>query len=227
MELSIDTSTRYASTCLSQEGNLLAAFSWFSKQNHSVELLPSIDNLLTWQNLDNKALDYVIIVLGPGGFSALRVGLSTAKGLSSSLNIPLVALNTLEIEAYVFRGLGFQICSILEMGREEVAAAIYNGLDEGWSCIREGHISKVEDLCATINTKTVFCGEAVEKHGDLINQELGDLAIVAKQILPTRMPAIIAHMGYNKSRRMAFENLSTVEPIYLRRPSISQPRAVL
>jgi len=225
MELSIDTSTRYASICISHEGNLLAETCWFSKQNHSVELLPSIDNLLTGNNLNNKALDCVIIAVGPGGFSALRVGLSTAKGLSSSLNIPLVALNTLEIEAYGFRGLGFQICSILDMGREEVAAAIYNGLDEGWACIEEGYVSKVEGLCASIDTKTVFCGEAVQKYGESINEVLGDLAVVAKQILPTRMPAIIAHMGYNKFRRMEFENLSTVEPIYLRSPSISQPRS--
>ena len=227
MELSIDTSTRYASVCLSHEGSLLAESRWFSKQNHSVELLPSVDNLLIGYNLNNKALDCVIVAIGPGGFSALRVGLSTAKGLSASLSIPLVALNTLEIEAYAFRGLGFQICSILDMGREEVAVAIYNGLDEGWSCVEEGFVSKVEDLCASINTKTVFCGEAVQNHGELINQELGDLAIVSKQILPTRNPAIIAHMGYNKFRRMEFENLSTVEPIYLRGPSISQPRAAL
>ena len=135
MELSIDTSTRYASVCLADQANVLCQYSWFSQQNHSKELLPSIVNLLDSSGIDKGDLDCIIVAAGPGSFSALRVGLSTAKGLCESLGIPLISVNTMEIEAHKFRGLGLPICSVLDIGRGEIAASIYSDADQKWSCI--------------------------------------------------------------------------------------------
>ena len=140
MELSIDTSTRYASVGLSQEGKALADYSWVSRQNHSVELLPAVEQLLKTTGTALHDVDCIILATGPGGFSALRVGMSTAKGLGVSLGIPLVALNTLDIEAYPFRGLGLPVCSILDMGRGEVAMALYGGGKGRWSKLGDDEI---------------------------------------------------------------------------------------
>ena len=64
------------------------------------------------QGLSKGDLDCIIVAAGPGSFSALRVGLSTAKGLCASLGVPLISVNTMEIEAHKFQGLGFPICSV-------------------------------------------------------------------------------------------------------------------
>ena len=61
------------------------------------------------------------MAIGPGGFSALRVGLSTAKGLCTGLNIPLVALNTLDVEAEPHRDQDLPVCALLDVGRGEAA----------------------------------------------------------------------------------------------------------
>ncbi len=97
MELAIDTSTRYSGIALSHEGEVVAKHTWRSEQNHSVELLPAVEHLLKTAGMVTQELGCIVIAIGPGGFSALRVGLSTAKGLGFSLGIPLVALNTLDI----------------------------------------------------------------------------------------------------------------------------------
>ena len=132
MELSIDTSTRYAAVGLSRDGKLLAEYSWVSRQNHSVELLPAIDKLLKSNGAAPRDLTCAFVAIGPGGFSALRVGLSTAKGLAISLGIPLVAVNTLEIEAEPYRSMEMPVCAVLDAGRSEVSAAMYADEDGQW-----------------------------------------------------------------------------------------------
>jgi tRNA threonylcarbamoyl adenosine modification protein YeaZ len=224
MELSIDTSTRYASVCLSQEGKVMAEHSWSSRQNHSVELLSAVEHLLKTTGMDLQDVACVMLAKGPGAFSALRVGLSTAKGLGVSLGIPLVALNTLDIEAYPFRGLGLPVCSILDMGRGEVATALYAGGKGDWNRLREEQIMTPEDLCSTIREPTLFCGEGVSLVRQVLEEGLGDAAVVAEQSLPTRRPGALSQMGYERFQRGEMDDIYSLEPLYLRRPSITPPR---
>ena len=79
-------------------------------------------------------------------------------------------------------------------------------------------------MCSTITTQTVFCGEGIKNVSDSIKHELGALAIIPEQNTPTRLPASIAAIGYEIFSIGVWGNVSTVEPIYLRRPSISKPR---
>jgi len=165
MELSIDTSTRYASVCLSREGEVVTEYSWFSRQNHSVELLPAIEHLLKTAGMGVQNLECIVVAIGPGGFSALRVGLSTAKGLGVSLGIPLVALNTLDIEAYPYKDSGLPVCSILDIGRGEVAAALYAVEQGRWNKLDQERIMTLEELCDRVQNPTLFCGEGISLYG--------------------------------------------------------------
>ena len=166
MELSIDTSTRYAGAGLSEEGRLLAEYSWVSRQNHSVELLPAIDHLLKTNGATPKDLTCVFVAIGPGGFSALRVGLSTAKGLAVSLGIPLVALNTLKIEADPFRSLGLPVCAALDAGRNEVAAAVYTEEDGVLKTARDAWIAAPEEVCSSIEGASPLLRRGIVASGD-------------------------------------------------------------
>ena len=88
MELQIDTSTRYASVGLSVEGKSLVEIAWRSERNHSVELVPAINRMLEQASAQVSDLKAVFTVSGPGAFSALRVGMSTAKAIASTREIP-------------------------------------------------------------------------------------------------------------------------------------------
>ena len=144
-----------------------------SRQNHSVELLPAIDHLLKTNGATPGDLTCVFVAIGPGGFSALRVGLSTAKGLAISLGVPLVALNTLEVEADPFRGLGLPVCAALDAGRGEVAAAVY--AEEGglWKTTREAWIASPEEVCSSIEGAVLFCGEGSSLLEPVLSERLG------------------------------------------------------
>ena len=224
MELSIDTSTRYASVCLSREGEVVTGYSWVSRQNHSVELLPAVDQLLKTAGMVVQDLECIVIAIGPGGFSALRVGLSTAKGLGVSLGIPLVALNTLDIEADPYRDRGLPVCSILDIGRGEVAAALYAAEQGSWNKVDQERIMTPEELCARVQQPTLFCGEGISIYAQALEENLGDRAVLADQSPPTRRPGTLARMGYKRFRQGEHDDIYSLEPFYLRRPTITAPR---
>ena len=224
MELSIDTSTRYASVCLSRDGEVVTEYSWFSKQNHSVELLPAVEHLLKTSGVGVQDLECIVIAIGPGGFSALRVGLSTAKGLGYSLGIPLVALNTLDIEAEPYKDQGLPVCSILDIGRGEVAAALYAVEQGRWGKLDQERIMTPEELCDRVQQPTLFCGESISIYAQTLKEHLGEKAMLADQSLPTRRPGTLARMGYRRFRQGEHDDIYSLEPFYLRRPTITAPR---
>ena len=224
MELSIDTSTRYASVCLSREGEVVTEYSWFSRQNHSVELLPAVEHLLKTAGMVTQELGCIVIAIGPGGFSALRVVLSTAKGLGFSLGIPLVALNTLDIEADPYRELGMPVCSLLDIGRGEVAAALYAVEQGRWNKLDQERIMTPEEMGARIHQPTFFCGEGLSLYGPALKEHLGENAVLADQSPPTRRPGTLAQMGYQRFRQGEHDDIYSLEPFYLRRPTITAPR---
>lgn len=224
MELAIDTSTRYAGVCLSQDGRVLVSRSWYSRQNHTVELLPAVYDLLKEAGATVRDFECVFVAIGPGGFSALRVGLSTAKGLCAGLNIPLVALNTLDVEAEPHRSQDLPVCALLDMGRGEAAAAFYDMRGGDWQKLTAERIAAPDDICEGVRQPVLFCGEGVASFGEALTEQLGDLAVLADQSPPTRLPETLAAMGSKRHRSGDHDDVKTIEPLYLRRPSISTPR---
>jgi tRNA threonylcarbamoyladenosine biosynthesis protein TsaB len=99
VELCIDTATRYAGVALAESGVVVAETSWHSRNNHTAELAPAVVQLFRDANTDARQLTGIVTVIGPGGFSALRVGLGFAKGLAESLNIRIAPVSALEVEA--------------------------------------------------------------------------------------------------------------------------------
>ena len=126
MELCVDTSTRYAVVGLSDQGETVAELAWRSGRNHSVELVPAIRLLMSRAAIRMDQLEAVFVARGPGGFSAVRVGMSTAKALTAALDIPLVAVGTLDIEAQPYLGLSRPICALVPAGRNRVYVGRYN-----------------------------------------------------------------------------------------------------
>ena len=117
MELAIDTSTRHATVGLSLQGNTTAELAWRSERNHSVELVPAIQRLLAHARTEMDELTAIYLAIGPGAFSALRVGMSTAIGMAMAREIDLVAIGTLEVEAFPYLRLGSEIRAIVGAGR--------------------------------------------------------------------------------------------------------------
>jgi tRNA threonylcarbamoyladenosine biosynthesis protein TsaB len=221
MELAIDTSTDSCSIGLSQQGETIAELTWHSGQSHTVELVPNVVSLLNQNKTSPQFLTAVFVAKGPGSFNGLRVGISTAKGLALALNIPLVGISTLEIEAYPFAFTGLPLCPIHNAGRGEIATALYQQTDD-WHCLAEEHITTVDALCQQIKRKTLFCGEIPPSVIERLQQKLDTRAIIPDAAARSRHATFLTALGWQRLNRGNIANPATLQPLYLRQPPITE-----
>jgi len=223
MELAIDTSSNTASVALSHKGEPLASLTWKTAQNHTRELLPNLLCLLQQAKVEISSIEAIIVAKGPGSFNGLRVGISTAKGLASALNISLLGVNTLEAEAHPFAFTGLPLRPVHKAGREEIATALYQQKDNEWQCLENENLTTVKTLCRRIKRKTLFCGEIPPDIMNEIQQSLGSQAIISQSNSLSRASSL-AILGWQKLSRGEQDDPVTLQPLYLRPPHITKPR---
>lgn len=220
MLLAIDTSTRYAGVALADDnGRVVSCRSWHSAVNHTVELMPAVAQTLAAAALTVQALAGIAIALGPGGFSALRVGMSVAKGLAIAAGKPLVGLGTLDLEAWPYRDAGLPVCALLDAGRGEVAAAVFAAGQR----TRPDQICPPAELPADVAEPTLFCGEGLSPHAELLRQLLGSRAVIAGNAPAARLYALAA-LGQQRLAAGEEDDVATLQPYYLRMPTIGGPK---
>ncbi len=224
MELTIDTSSNIASIALSHKGEILTELTWQSAQNHTVELLPNLLRLLEQAKVEPSSIEAILVAKGPGSFNGLRVGISTAKGLAFSLNIPLLGISTLEAEAYPFAYTNLPLCPIHKAGREEIAAALYQQKGNEWRCLKEEHLTTIEALCQRIKRETIFCGEIPSNTEAELKQNLGKKAIIPQPFVRLRRAGSLAMLGWQKLNTGEHDDLAALQPLYLRPPHITEPK---
>jgi len=227
MELAIDTATEIASIALSSEGKVEAEMSWPSAQNQTVELIPNLLHLLRQAKIEPEGqwrakIHAIIVSKGPGSFNGLRVGVSTAKGLAFALAIPLVGIGTLEVEAFPYAETGLPICPLQEAGRGEIATALYQMQNSEWRQVVTEHITTVEGLCPDIVSKTLFCGRFSPHTAKRIAENLGERAVAVTGTL--RRAGFLAELGWKRLERGERDDVATLQPLYLRRPAITEPK---
>jgi tRNA threonylcarbamoyladenosine biosynthesis protein TsaB len=221
MLLSIDTSTRYAGVALSDDERVLSCQTWYSITNHTTQLMPAVSELLAGSRLTPRDLSGIAVALGPGGFSALRVGMSVAKGLALAAQKPLLGVGTLELEALPYLEAGFPVCAMLDAGRREVASAYFGVSGQR---AREDLICPPEELLAGITQQTIFCGEGILPWIPLIKEQLGPLAVVVTHSSPASRLWSLAEMGRRRLGSGESDDLTALQPYYLRMPSIGGPK---
>ena len=135
--LNIDTATDHAGVCISRDEEILATAENKDQKQHGAFIQPAIQELFVNAALPISAIDAISVTAGPGSYTGLRVGLSTAKGLCYSLNKPLILLNTLDVMAKAALNEkaalypdehDFLLCPMIDARRMEVFTALYNNL---------------------------------------------------------------------------------------------------
>lgn len=220
MILAINSSTRYAGVALADDRRVVSSRCWYSTVNHTAELMPAVDQTLQSAGIAPGDLEGIAVALGPGGFSALRVGVSVAKGLALASRKPLVGVGTLDLEAFPFLDSGLPVCALLDAGRGEVASAHF-GPDGRRR--REDTVCPPEELLDSITEPTLFCGEGVVPWTGLIKERLGPKGVVAHPAPAIRLWSLV-DLGRQRLEAGEPSDLVTLQPYYLRMPSIGGPK---
>ncbi len=224
MLLSIDTSSRHGGVALCDaDGAVIEARLWRSTANHTAQLMPAVAELLKAQDTRAADLDGVAVALGPGPFSALRVGVSAAKGLAMAAGFPIIGVDTLAMEARPHLTPDGIVAAWLDAGRNEVAAGWFYGDGER---VREDEIAPPETLLeqepAPSDGALLYCGEAAQARRDVIDDKRGDPlrpTVVAHWTPASRLWAL-AETAARRLQRGETDDLTTLQPYYLRMPTI-------
>ncbi|HET9055121.1 MAG TPA: tRNA (adenosine(37)-N6)-threonylcarbamoyltransferase complex dimerization subunit type 1 TsaB, partial [Cyclobacteriaceae bacterium] len=100
MILSLETSAKVCSAAIHDHGNLVVTREIHIQQSHASKLAVLIDEVIKESKIGAGQLSAIAVSSGPGSYTGLRIGTSTAKGLCLALNIPLLALGSLELLAF-------------------------------------------------------------------------------------------------------------------------------
>ena len=218
MELSIDTASETASVALSREGVLQAEVTWRCRRNHTAELLPTIDRLLAQAGTAKRELTAVFVCIGPGMYTGLRVGVSTAQGLAYALKLPVVGIGRLELDAYQHAVFPGRIVAVHRAGRGELAWAAYRS--RPWRQVTAPRLDWPADVVRKARGRALFCGEVDGEMAAAIGEALGDRAVIAAAAASVRRGASLAELGHRRLVAGEGEGPGALRVVYLRPPVI-------
>jgi tRNA threonylcarbamoyladenosine biosynthesis protein TsaB len=201
--LNIETATKNCSVALSKDGHIILCKEIAEEgYSHAERLHVFIEAIIQEAGISFQNLNAIAVSQGPGSYTGLRIGVSAAKGLCYALNIPLIAIDTLQVlasQAKVSDGL---IVPMLDARRMEVYSAIFNS-----------KLEKQRDVQAEIITENSFetITETVYFLGDLVKS---NFIFLEEAIYPSAKEMGI--LSFAKFQNNDFEDVAYFEPYYLK-----------
>lgn len=214
--LNIETATTVCSVSLAKDGQLVA----FKEQNgdysHAENLTVFIEDVIKQAGISLSQLDAISVSKGPGSYTGLRIGVSTAKGLCYALEKPLIAINTLYHLALSLskekKYDGYLFCPMIDARRMEVYCAVYD--QQGKEIVpTAAEIIDEHSFEGLLKThKIVFVGDGASKCKDVLAKNSN--AIFVDNIFPSAKDMILLSEKAFEQKR--FEDLAYFEPFYLK-----------
>jgi len=208
--LQIETSTTNCSVAISNRGETIALKEVSNGYSHAENLHVFIETILAESKLEYSDLDAVAISKGPGSYTGLRIGVSTAKGLCFSLDIPLIALETLEVLArQVVVEEGF-IVPMIDARRMEAYTKVFKANYEEARVIEAEILDKISFVIYLEQGKVIFVGNKTEKTQEVIQHEN---ATFIDSLPSAKEMSVLAYAKYKKND---IEDVAYFEPYYLK-----------
>ncbi len=222
LTLSLDTTAQIASAAILKNGKLLCEYTVNSGNTHSVTLLPMIKHMLETVNLTTRDIDLYAVSAGPGSFTGVRIGVSTAKGLAFAANTPCVAVSALEAMAENLNGLDGIICPVINARRSQVYTALFkceNGvltrLCEDTTLL----ISELEEKLKEYES-VWFTGDAY----DLVSYMTNNITPTVLRNVNATGAAYVGERIYNAVEDKSVFTDAALQPIYLKKPQAERER---
>ena len=209
--LNIETATKNCSVALGKDEQVIDVLEYAGESySHAEKLHVFIDQILKQNGIKINELDAVAVSKGPGSYTGLRIGVSAAKGLAYSLDIPLIAVSTLENLAREINTDSGYIIPLIDARRMEVYSAVY---DHHYKLVRDVQADLLEDkpFETFLNKPVVFVGDAVAKTQSVISHKN---AVFSETKYPSAKQ--MHQVVYQKFKEKKFENVAYFEPFYLK-----------
>ena len=199
--LAIDTSGPVAGVSVWCDGAIRYEAAAVNKMTHSENIMPMVEEALLRAGVTKEQLTLLAVTVGPGSFTGLRIGLSTAKGLAWPRQLPCIGVSTLEAMAWNLAHMDGVICCAMDARRKQV----YNALFEA----EDGQLTRLTPDRA-ISLAELFHGENGEKRPQILVGDGAELCYndASPLGLPVRLaPPHLRHQRASGVARAAWEQI--------------------
>lgn len=216
--LAIDTATPRVSVALGRDGRVIGDISLDGGRRHAEQLAPAVQYLCTEQRVELRQLAAIAIGLGPGLFTGLRVGVTTARVMAQSLRIPMIGVPSLDLIAYPLRYTSRIVVPVVDARRHEVFFACYRPVPGGVQRITEYEVRSPDGLAGELAARgedALLAGDGALRY----ESELSKLDRVELAGPGAALPsaAALVELATARYEREEFSPPADVHPLYLRR----------
>lgn len=219
--LALETATTTCGVAVLRDDDAVAQAHLHRPRVHSERLTPLVEDVLRHADVQAEALDAVAVSMGPGSYTGLRIGVSTAKGWALSTDATLVGVPTLDAYAAQMRPVaapGDVVCALLDARRDEVYAGAYQMMTGGM----EAHaptkalpVSALFDWVGEVEGRLWLVGHGAPKAQDaLAAVEAPQTVVPATDVPPSA--AWVARRGQTRLAQDGPDDVATFEPFYVR-----------
>ena len=219
--LAIDTATKIGSVSLFDDKiGVIGELNLYVKVNHSAVIMEMIDNLFKMTKLSIKDVDRVAVIVGPGSFTGIRIGVAVAKGLCYGTKKSIVGVNELDLLVQNTECGEGVIVPLLDARKERVYYSIYEK-KEGIKRVSEYKDGELRDLLEELRDKNViFCGDGAIAYEKIIKEVLGEKAKIVSKGNSIPRSVLAGQMAID----MQEDNLYTLEPFYVNKSQAERER---
>ncbi|CAA6819776.1 MAG: TsaB protein, required for threonylcarbamoyladenosine (t(6)A) formation in tRNA [uncultured Aureispira sp.] len=224
--LSIETATRSCSVCLSKDGQPWIVREVQSQSGHAEQLTLFIQEVMQMANLNLQELDAIAVSKGPGSYTGLRIGISTAKGLCYALDKPMLAIDTLKALAFGaiqdYYNPKAAYVALMDARRMDAYVGVYTA---DYEILKAPYFATLapttfDDLLEhPAIDEIVLVGDAVEKYQDICTTS--PLKISTVQLPSSKHLSWLAYLAYQAEQTV---DVAYFEPFYLKKPNITKPK---
>ncbi|HEX8968145.1 MAG TPA: tRNA (adenosine(37)-N6)-threonylcarbamoyltransferase complex dimerization subunit type 1 TsaB [Chloroflexota bacterium] len=209
MLLALDTSTAWASVALYDGQQVLSETTWLAGREHSTRLLIEVQAALERLGQPVQHLAGLVVALGPGSFTGVRVGLSVAKGIAAGLALPVWGVSSLDVLAHAAGETDLPVRAVLEAGRGRYATALY----AHERLAEPARLATLEQLVALAAQPVLVIGELTLDARERLAQQQS--ARVAPPAACLRRAGFLAELGWQMAQRGEPGDARLLDAVYI------------
>lgn len=207
--LGLDTSTKFCTVGLSDDGDSLSEITVGGKNYSSEQIVDMISDILNRTGKSKKDIDLIAVGVGPGSFTGIRIAVTVAKTLAQVLNIPVVSVSSLE--ALTYRTFDGVVIAVEDARRERV----YRGIYKDMAVVKEDKLVYTSDLIEEIKNIEdkilILAPLNIVKDLDSVKDKFESASEFERKV----RGSAVASLGFRKFKERGADDLNSVLPNYL------------
>ncbi len=219
--LGIDTATSQVGCAVGGHEGVIASAQCAKGRRHAENLAPQIRFVCDQADVDLSDIGVVAVDLGPGLFTGMRVGISTAKALAHALGVQMIGIPSLDLLAFPLRFTSRLVVAVIDARRGEVFYTFYRQVPGGMQRVSEHQVGRPDDVASQITAlgeEVLMVGDGAQRYAENFDHVAGvEMAENTRSFPSARSLVQLAHA---QALREQFHQPSELAPIYLRKPDV-------